>query len=289
MSEPQFDPSSIRYVEAMDTVRDAHPKPMSRATGKVLRRLDKHCKTILQHATFCVIGTHGPDGADVSPRGDPAGFVRVWMTATSCCPTGSATTGSTATPTYSRIRRIGMLFLVPGMSEVLRINGLARVTDDAGVLAASAVQGRAPKFGLLIEVREAYLHCAKAVNRAALWDPSKHINRSTLPSYGTMLATRSRGCRRKKASGRAPRWRAAACIDRLVRDTQGAPLLDVPFRRAQRPALLKGSLNRPRSASSMKPANTAAKGSPNMKISAECLRWPNCVRCGARSEMKYRL
>jgi len=79
------------------------------------------------------------------------------------------------------------------MSEVLRINGLARVTNDAGVLAASAVQGRAPKFGLLIEVREAYLHCAKAVNRAALWDPSKHVNRSMLPSYGTMLADQVEG------------------------------------------------------------------------------------------------
>ena len=86
-----------------------------------------------------------------------------------------------------------MLFLVPGMSEVLRINGLARVTDDAGVLAASAVQGRAPKFGLVVEVREAYLHCAKAINRAALWDSAKHIDRSKLPSYGTMLADQVEG------------------------------------------------------------------------------------------------
>ena len=92
-------------------------------------------------------------------------------TAICCCRTASATTASTATPTCSRTRRSGMLFLVPGMAEILRINGLARVTDDAALLAPSAVQGRAPKVGLLIEVREAYLHCAKAINRAALWDP----------------------------------------------------------------------------------------------------------------------
>jgi PPOX class probable FMN-dependent enzyme len=193
MSEPEFDPSSISYVAAMDRVREAHPKPMSRATGKVLRRLDKHCRTILQHATFCVIGTQGADGADVSPRGDPAGFVRVLDDRHILLPDRI---GNNRFDSYANVfanPRIGMLFLVPGMSEVLRINGLARVTDDAGVLAASAVQGRAPKFGLLIEVREAYLHCAKAVNRAALWDPSKHVNRSMLPSYGTMLADQVEG------------------------------------------------------------------------------------------------
>ena len=65
-----------------------------------------------------------------------------------------------------------MLFLVPGMAEVLRINGPARITDDAALLADSAVQGRAPKIGVLVEVQEAYLHCAKAINRAGLWDPS---------------------------------------------------------------------------------------------------------------------
>src|SRR6185295_11675853 len=72
MSEPAFDPGSISYVEAMETVRDAHPKPMSRATGKVLGRLDQHCRTILQHATFCVIGTHGTVGAVGTVRADHA-------------------------------------------------------------------------------------------------------------------------------------------------------------------------------------------------------------------------
>jgi PPOX class probable FMN-dependent enzyme len=89
--------------------------------------------------------------------------------------------------------RIGMLFLVPGMAEVLRINGLARVTDDATLLAPLAVRGRAPIVGLLIEVREAYLHCAKAINRASLWDPSKHIARSELPTYAAMLADQVEG------------------------------------------------------------------------------------------------
>ena len=188
-----FDPSKISYVAAMDTVRDKHPKPMTRATDKVLRRLDKHCRAILQHSTFCVIGTQGPAGADVSPRGDPAGFVRVLDDRHILLPDRI---GNNRFDSYANLfqnPQVGLLFLVPGMAETLRINGTARVTDDAALLAPAAVQGRAPKFGLLIEVMEAYLHCAKAINRAALWDPSKHVNRAALPSYGDMLADQVEG------------------------------------------------------------------------------------------------
>jgi predicted pyridoxine 5'-phosphate oxidase superfamily flavin-nucleotide-binding protein len=88
---------------------------------------------------------------------------------------------------------IGLLIMVPGMAEVLRINGRARITDDAALLAASTVQGRAPKIGVLVEVREAYLHCAKAINRAGLWDPTRHIDRNDLPSYGAMLVDHCAG------------------------------------------------------------------------------------------------
>jgi PPOX class probable FMN-dependent enzyme len=82
---------------------------------------------------------------------------------------------------------IGMLFLVPGMGETLRINGTARITDDSRVLQQCTMQNRAPKVGLLITVREAFLHCPKAFNRSHLWDASRHIDRASLPSYAEML------------------------------------------------------------------------------------------------------
>jgi PPOX class probable FMN-dependent enzyme len=165
----------------------------------VLTRLDRHCRAILQRSTFCMIGTQGPDGADVSPRGDPAGFVRVLDDRHLLLPDRI---GNNRFDSYANVftnPQVGMLFLVPGMAEILRINGLARVTDDVALLAASTVQGRAPKVGLLIEVREAYLHCAKAINRAALWDPSKHIDRTELPSYGDMLADQVEGLTREES------------------------------------------------------------------------------------------
>ena len=89
--------------------------------------------------------------------------------------------------------RIGMLFLVPGMNETLRINGTARITDDARVLAPSAVNDRAPKVGLIVTVEEAFLHCAKALTRSALWDASRHVDRSILPSYAQMLLEHVKG------------------------------------------------------------------------------------------------
>jgi PPOX class probable FMN-dependent enzyme len=183
-----FDPAAVRRVASMAEVRARHPEPMSRASGKVLTRLDAHCRAILARATFCVLGTRGPGGADVSPRGDPAGFIRVLDERHLLLPDRI---GNNRFDSYDNIfhePQVGLLILVPGMAETLRINGLACVIDDERVLAGSAVQGRTPQVGLLIEVREAYLHCAKSINRAGLWDASRHINRDDLPSYGQMLA-----------------------------------------------------------------------------------------------------
>jgi PPOX class probable FMN-dependent enzyme len=192
-ADGSFDPSAISYVASIEDVRARHPAAMSRATGKVLSRLDKHCRAMIARATFVVIGTHGSKGADVSPRGDPAGFVRVLDDRYLLMPDRIGNNRFDSMENIFETGRVGMLFLVPGMAEVLRVNGRARITDDAGLLADSAVQGRAPKVGLLIEVQEAYLHCAKAVNRSGLWDPSRHIDRGELPTYGAMLVDHCEG------------------------------------------------------------------------------------------------
>jgi len=89
--------------------------------------------------------------------------------------------------------RIALIFLVPGMNETLRINGSARITDDARLLAASAVNDRPPKVGLVVAVEEALLHCPKALIRSALWDASRHIDRAILPTYAQMLLDHVKG------------------------------------------------------------------------------------------------
>lgn len=198
MSEP-FDPMQVSTVASIEAVRAMHPAPMTRASLKVMDRLDGHCRAILARATFCVIGTHGPGGADVSPRGDPPGFVRVLDDRYLLLPDRIGNNRFDNITNLFANPAIGMLFLVPGMAEVLRINGTARVTDDQRLLAGCAVQGRAPRIGLLIEVKEAYLHCAKAINRAGLWDPGRHIDRAELPSYGEMLAEQVPGLTKQES------------------------------------------------------------------------------------------
>ena len=189
----------ISYVASIDVVRAQHPAAMTRATGKVLDRLDKHCQAILAKSTFCVVGTHGPNGADVSPRGDPPGFVRVLDERHVLLPDRIGNNRFDSMANLFVNPAIGLLFLVPGMSETLRINGLGRVTDDANLLTPSAVQGRPPKIGIVVEVREAFLHCAKALNRAGLWDPRRHINRQDLPSYTQMLTDQVDGLTREES------------------------------------------------------------------------------------------
>ena len=199
VSPPDFDPSVISYVAAIEDVRARHPTPLSRATDKVITCLDKHCRAIVERASFVVIGTHGSKGADVSPRGDPAGFVRVLDERHVLLPDRIGNNRFDSMENIFETGDIAMLFMVPGVAEVLRVNGRARIIDDARLLAASAVQGRAPKIGVLVEVREAYLHCAKAINRAGLWDPSRHIDRNDLPSYGDMLVDHCAGLTREES------------------------------------------------------------------------------------------
>lgn len=180
-------PPDISFLTDEAALRALHHKPMSRATDKVLPALDRHCRQIIGLSPFCVIATQGPDGADVSPRGDPPGFVRILDDRTLLLPDRVGNNRLDGMENLLVNPRIGMLFLVPGMNETLRINGTARITDDARLLAACAVEGRAPKVGLLIALEEAFLHCGKALVRSKLWDVAAQIDRKLVPSYPAIL------------------------------------------------------------------------------------------------------
>jgi uncharacterized protein len=180
-------PDDTSFITDEVSLRKLHHEPMSRATDKVLRTLDEHCRKIISLSPFCVIATQGPRGADVSPRGDPPGFVRELDERTLLVPDRVGNNRLDGMTNLLVNPRVGLLFLVPGMNETLRINGTARITNDARLLAPCAINGRAPKVGLVISIEEAFLHCAKAFVRSALWDATKHIDRSLLPSYAEML------------------------------------------------------------------------------------------------------
>ena len=178
---------NISFVTDEAALRALHHAPMSRATDKVLTALDHHCRQIISLSPFCLLSTQGIGGADVSPRGDPPGFVRILDDRTLLLPDRVGNNRLDGMANVLSNPAVGMLFLVPGMSETLRVNGKARITDDPGLLADSEMQGRAPKIGLLIAIEEAFMHCAKALVRSDLWNPDRHIDRSQLASYPAML------------------------------------------------------------------------------------------------------
>lgn len=159
-----------------------------RAVLKQLDYLDKHCRAFIALSPFLVIGTMGADGlGDVSPRGDAPGFVAVGDERTLVIPDRP---GNNRTDTLLNLldnAGVGLLFLVPGMNETLRVNGTARIVTDAPVLESLMANGRPPRSALVVEVKEAYLQCAKALIRSKLWADDHRIERKSFPSLGQII------------------------------------------------------------------------------------------------------
>jgi PPOX class probable FMN-dependent enzyme len=128
---------------------------------------------------------------DVSPRGDPAGFVRVIDDHTLFLPERPGNRLADTLVNLLADPRIALLFLIPGVGDTFRVNGTALITDDQELLAASAVEGKVPRLGLLVTVAEAYTQCPKALLRSDLWNPARHIERSELPPSGEILKSLS--------------------------------------------------------------------------------------------------
>ena len=137
---------------------------------KCIPSLDRHCREFIERSPFLCIGTSGAGGrADVSPRGDPPGFVQVLDDNTLFIPDRP---GNNRLDTMTNIienPNVGLLFLVPGFDDTLRVNGRATIVRDEALAQAAVVNGKEPKVGIRVEVEEAFLHCAKAFKRSRLW------------------------------------------------------------------------------------------------------------------------
>ena len=171
-------------------LRETIGSPTPLVAAKIATRLNSLTRQFIERSPFVCVATARPDGGlDVSPRGDPAGFVRIVDDSTLLLPERP---GNKIADTLTNILadpRIGLLFLIPGVGDTFRVNGRARIVDDAELLEASTVEGKAPKLGILIEIDEAFTQCPKALVRSDLWNPAKHIDRSELPKSGAIMAS----------------------------------------------------------------------------------------------------
>ncbi len=175
-------------IETSQQLRAMYLEPKERAVKKQMPRLDSHCKNFLGLVRFAVLSTCDKDGnMDASPRGGEAGFIKAVDDHTVIVPDW---TGNNRLDTFSNIiqtRRIGAIFLVLGVDEALRVNGVATLRNDEAFTSLCEVNGRFPKLVVHIAVKEAYLHCAKAIMRADLWQPEAKVERSVLPTMNEML------------------------------------------------------------------------------------------------------
>lgn len=179
------DSTELSSIEAYEALREAVGEPTASIAEKEMPKLDKHARHFLSLSPILFISTVGTDGqADISPRGDPAGFVKVIGDNTILIPERP---GNRRADTMSNIienpgHSVALIFLLPGVEETLRASGRARVIDDPAVLEDMAVRGKVPQLGILVEIDEVFFHCAKALKRAQLWDPDTRIDRKEFPT-----------------------------------------------------------------------------------------------------------
>lgn len=183
----------MTVIESETALRDCYDEPSELVQKKILHRLDKHARAFIALSPFAVLATHGPDGSDASPRGDAPGFVQVVDDVTLLLPDRRGNNLIDSLRNVVASPEIGLLFLVPGIKETLRVNGTAQVITDADRLQPTAVQGRAPASALQISVREVYFHCGKALIRSDLWNAEKHVPRGSFPTLGRVIADQVAG------------------------------------------------------------------------------------------------
>lgn len=178
------------FIETRDELRRIYktPEPTAGSIRKELKELDHHCRSFIERSPFVLIGSSdGAGNADVTPKGDRPGFAAILDYTTIAIPDRP---GNNRLDTLENIvanPAVGLLFLIPGMNETLRVNGEARITLDASLRERLAVDGKPPLSVVVVHVKAAYMHCAKAFMRSQLWSPESWLDRATLPTLGAIL------------------------------------------------------------------------------------------------------
>lgn len=178
----------MALIDTESALRALYAAPSERAVRKQLDRLDAHCRRFIELSPFLVLASADESGrADASPRGGEPGFVKVLDERTLLIPDSKGNNRLDSLANLIRRPGVGLLFLIPGVDETLRVNGEAAISADAALIERCDAGRHRPKLVLRVAVREAYLHCAKSLMRAKLWDPAARNERVVMPSMNQML------------------------------------------------------------------------------------------------------
>jgi PPOX class probable FMN-dependent enzyme len=175
-------------VTSVEQLERMYGEPYGPSIAKETDRVTTHYRAFIEAAPFFALASSGPDGLDCSPRGDAPGFVRVADERTLLVPDRRGNNRIDTLRNILRDPRVALLFLIPGCGETIRVNGRAKISTDPALTQSFIVDGKAPRTVIIVTVDRIYFQCAKAIVRSKLWDASRHVDRKSLPSAGTILA-----------------------------------------------------------------------------------------------------
>jgi len=179
-------------IAALANLESLYAEPAGASLAKEIDYLHPHYRAFVDASPFCLLSTMNDKGGDCSPRGDRPGFVQVLDDRTLLLPDRRGNNRIDSLRNIVADPRVGLLFLVPGVNETLRVSGVAKISTDPDLIARCVVDGKAPTTVLVISIRSVFFQCARALVRSALWSPEAQITRDQLPSTGTIVAALSR-------------------------------------------------------------------------------------------------
>lgn len=182
---PDVAPSNA--ITSLEQLEALYGTPSEKAVTKEIDYISPEYQAFVEASPFVILSTVAPEGTDASPRGDPAGFVRVLDSKTVLLPDRNGNNRTDSLRNVVRDPRVSLLFLVPGVGETLRINGTAEVRVDPDLLASFEFQGKLPRSVLKVTAERVYFQCQKALHRSKLWDPASLPEKRPVPTAGQIL------------------------------------------------------------------------------------------------------
>jgi PPOX class probable FMN-dependent enzyme len=184
-------PESANTIETIEQLEALYGQPVPRSLIKEIDHISDHYRAFIEKSPFVVLASIGTEGLDCSPRGDPAGFVRVADPKTVMLPDRRGNNRLDTLKNLVRDPRVSLLFLIPGVGETLRINGWAKISVDPELCESFAMQGKVPRSVVVVTAERVYFQCQKALARSRLWSGEGHVPRDQLPTAGEIMAALS--------------------------------------------------------------------------------------------------
>lgn len=181
----------MTIIKTVEDLEALYGQPGEASTAKEIAYISPEYRAYIEASPFVALATAGPEGLDCSPRGDRAGFVRIHDQCTLMMPDRRGNNRVDSLRNIVRDPRVGLLFVIPGSGNTLRINGRAHLDIDPALLDSFRMEGKAPRSVIVIAVDAVYFQCARAIVRADLWNPALHVDPKILPTAGQILAALS--------------------------------------------------------------------------------------------------